>query len=221
MLLCSIFLGSIAATSVFSCEDSEREALFPKEKSPYFSFIIQAVDDVFNGTLDLRSLLDLLQFEDLNRQLPIFMNQLHFLQSAIIVPSNATTDICGEAQVKSFLKLTYLSKEHSSLAGMLYGCAVHFKKISQILIINDAMVTNATYLITKVFPNIKQEFASKVCDCEKIVEDFKQNCLRLKKPNTFGLKSRIFVTISVFLSMVVLIIGVRKCIMKSKIGPRS
>lgn len=221
MLLCSIFFGAIAVTSVFSCEDSEREALMPKERSPYFSHIIQVVDDVFNGTLDLRSLLNLLQFEDLNRQLPIFLNHLHFQHASMIVPSNATTDICGEAQTKSFLKIIYVSREYSSLAGMLYGCETHSKKISQIFIINDAMISNGTYLITKVFSNIKQEFASKVCDCEKIVEDFKRNCLRLAKPNTYGLKSRILVTIPVFLSMVVSIIGVRKCIMKSKIVPRS
>lgn len=219
MLLVALLLVLMAALLALSCEVHERDSLLLSQESSLSSFIIHSIDDVFNGSLDMKSLLQVLRYKNMDRQLPIFFNKKHF-SSQVSFPSDETTDICGKSSRKSFLQLQFLSLPNSTLTGMLYGCDTHFKNISKILIVNESTENKTEYYFNHVSPGIEKKFASKICDCEKIVEDFKRNCL-LSKYNTEDMNSHLIVATSLFVGMVVTVIGIRKFLLKNKIASSS
>lgn len=207
MKLSTLFRILLSISAISACEIVERNALL--EKRTHFYPIVHSIDDIYNGSLSVGSLLKFLNFKNPNRKLPFLLKPVLFEDQLSLLP-DMETDVCGKLDVRMYRKLLL---KHDSMTGVAYACHNRFKTIYKIIIVtHDVWVGNEAEWFHREFEGISREFSDKVCDCEKIVDDFKMGCLQsVEEDFTAGV--RILILILIFVASTVF--GILKFLLKN------
>lgn len=213
MELSRIFL-LVAFFALFSaCELWEKDILSFKGRKN--SYIVHSIDGLYNETLQLKSLLKFLQFKDLSRKPPFILYPFMF-EDLTFLYFGVETDVCGSSDLR---KYTIIMLKHKIMTGIAYGCHSQFKNLFKIVIATTEEWENIEDYSKYKSGAINPDFASQVCNCEKIVDDFTQNCLHSHNGDS---EINIRVVGLIFILLLFLIFGFLKCFLKSeKVGDQT
>lgn len=184
----------------FPCTDDELELT---QSTATTIYMVHSIDDVLNGSISQRTLLEKHSISDNDRQLPALLNTKAFrLANTEVHPENHPK-MCDEKNDK-FVRLFILSPKGSEMAGILYGCNMNTRINTMIFFYDEPRWNDEDLRYHHNYSRMSSNFQAEICGCNETVDKFIRSCVIAAADKTHFEQRMVFLGLFVFVIFVFL-----------------